>query len=216
MASKQSNNRVENAAEYIRNKIIKGEFLPGSHIVESSIATALNMSRGPIRDALKILEKEGMVCYEVNKGCTVVFLSPKEVWESFFMRGHLEKIALEVSGGSISYPYLMAMEAALQKMEAAQKNADAEQVVYWDNVFHEQIISNSDMERLQILWKSLSPLNMAMFFSGKRTSTFDFSNQWEKHVQLYKIIAKGNLLDSSNAIMEHYLTPGKKIYQASL
>jgi DNA-binding GntR family transcriptional regulator len=204
-------NRFENALEYIRDKIVRGEFLPGAHITESSIATALQMSRGPIREALKSLERDGMVNYKANKGYTVVFLSPREAWEVFFLRGHLEKIALETTGGTIDFPHRMMMESALDKMERAQKAGNVNDMAAGDNDFHESIVSNSGVRRLETLWRSLSPLNLSMFYSGKRAAVFDFDDQWEKHVEMYKILAAGNREDSVEAVLNHYLSTGKKI-----
>lgn len=213
MPANEHQNRFENAVEYIRDKIVMGEFLPGTHITESSVATALNMSRGPIREALKSLEREGMVNYRANKGYTVVFLTPKEAWEVFFLRGQLEKLALEVAGGTIDFPHRMTMENALDKMGKAQQMNNINDVVAGDDLFHRAIVNNAGIKRLETLWLSLSPLNLSMFYTGKRASVFGFSNQWEKHKDLYKLLQQGDQKRSIAAILEHYLTPGKKIYK---
>ncbi len=207
-------NRFENAVDYIRDKIMKGDLLPGAHITESSIATALGMSRGPIREALKSLESDGMVSYKTNKGYTVVFLSPKEAWEVFFLRGHLEKLALEVTSGAIDLAHLMMMESALERMEQAQRAGDINRVVAEDDTFHLAIVRNSGIARLETLWRSLSPLNLSMFYSGKRAAVFDFSNQWEKHVRVYKILAEGDREKSIGEVLNHYLSTGKKIFKS--
>jgi DNA-binding GntR family transcriptional regulator len=212
-ASNQKQSRFENAAAYIRDKIVRGEFLPGTHLTESSIAAALDISRGPIREALKSLEREGMVNYKANKGYTVVFLSPKEAWEIFLLRGHLEKLALEMTGGTIDFSHRMMMESALDKMEQAQKAGNINKLVAEDDLFHQAIVSSSGIQRLETLWRSLSPLNLSMFYSGKRAAVFDFSDQWEKHVGMYKTLAAGDQEKSIQAVLEHYLVTGKKIFK---
>ncbi len=217
MAEKPRQNLFENATDYIRSQILSGEFAPGSHITEASIAKVLKTSRGPILEALKSLESEGMVNYETNKGYTVVFLSPRESWEVFFLRGQLEKIAIEAAGGGIAVPLLMEMEHALHQMEVAQKKRDANGLVGGDEAFHMAIVENSGVKHLAMLWKNLSPLNIAMFYSGNRASVFDiFVNQWETHVTLYDILRQGNLEKSTEAVLNHYLSPGKRIYQGNL
>lgn len=211
----QKSNRFEYAVDYIREKIMTGEFPPGSHITETSVANAIHMSRGPIREALKSLEREGMVNYKANRGYTVVFLSPKDAWEVFFLRGQLEKLALEVAGGSIDFPHRMLMESALDKMEVAQKAGNVNEMVAGDDDFHYAIVANCGIHRLEMLWKSLSPLNIAMFYSGKRAAVFDFSDQWEKHVEMYEILSKGDLGKSAETVQLHYQAPGKKIYKSA-
>ena len=80
---------------YLREQIINGNLRPGEKLVESRIAEQLSLSRGPVRDALKHLALEGLVDYQTNRGCSVALLSPKDAYEVFFMRGSLEKLALE-------------------------------------------------------------------------------------------------------------------------
>ena len=65
----------EKVADMLRAKIINGEQQADSRIIESDVAKCMEVSRGPVREALKILEFEGLVTYESNKGCRVTNLS---------------------------------------------------------------------------------------------------------------------------------------------
>ena len=75
------------ALQYLREQIIDGNMQPGEKLIESNISEKLNLSRGPVRDALKQLAVEGLVDYHPNKGCTVALLSPRDAYEVFFLRG---------------------------------------------------------------------------------------------------------------------------------
>ena len=68
----------QKALVYLREQIINGSLPPQEKLVEADIATALGISRGPVRDALKQLAIEGLVDYQPNRGCTVALLSPKD------------------------------------------------------------------------------------------------------------------------------------------
>ena len=71
------------ALQYLREQIIDGNMQPGEKVIESNISEKLNLSRGPVRDALKQLAVEGLVDYHPNKGCTVALLSPRDAYEVF-------------------------------------------------------------------------------------------------------------------------------------
>ena len=73
-------------ADMLRAKIINGELQADSRIIESDVAKCMEVSRGPVREALKILEFEGLVTYESNKGCRVTNLSMEDAYEVFFLR----------------------------------------------------------------------------------------------------------------------------------
>ena len=107
------NSYSEKALLYLREQIINGNLHPQEKLIESDIAKALGISRGPVRDALKQLAVEGLVDYQPNKGCTVALISPRDAYEVFFLRGNLEKLALEKSGCHIGDYGIFTMETAL-------------------------------------------------------------------------------------------------------
>ena len=83
--------------ESLREQIINGILQPQEKLVEAEIARKFGLSRGPVREALRQLAFEGLVDYCPNKGCTVALLSPQDAYEVFFLRGSLEKLAIQKS-----------------------------------------------------------------------------------------------------------------------
>jgi DNA-binding GntR family transcriptional regulator len=75
--------------EFLRNAILSGKLRGGSRLVQDKIATELNVSRVPVREALLQLESEGLVRMEAHRGASVVWLSPEEIAELFDIRGLL-------------------------------------------------------------------------------------------------------------------------------
>ena len=106
------------ALHYLREQIINGELRAQEKLVETDIAQTLGISRGPVRDALKQLAVEGLVDYQPNRGCTVALLSPRDAYEVFYLRGNLEKMALEKCNCTISDEGLFIMENALAEMRS--------------------------------------------------------------------------------------------------
>ena len=68
----------EEVVDFLRLRILRGEIKPGERIVESEVANYFNISRGPVREAVRQLEQEGLLAYQRNKGCLVKVLSPDE------------------------------------------------------------------------------------------------------------------------------------------
>ncbi|MCD8084682.1 MAG: GntR family transcriptional regulator, partial [Clostridiales bacterium] len=71
----------ENIADIIRMKIINQELKPGDHIVEAELANEFGISRGPIREALRQLENEGLIEYTRNVGCSVKQITIQDSYE---------------------------------------------------------------------------------------------------------------------------------------
>ena len=80
----------EQVAEILRKKILNGDIQSGERIVEADLARELQMSRGPVREALRQIEEEGLVVYEPHKGCVVKTMTYDEMQEAYLIRSTLE------------------------------------------------------------------------------------------------------------------------------
>ena len=76
----------EKVVIYVKSKILKGEIKQGSKINENELAKELGISRGPVREALRQIEQEGLVTYLPNKGCSVTTLTPEDMTEMYLIR----------------------------------------------------------------------------------------------------------------------------------
>src|SRR5215468_10250770 len=85
----------EKVADQLREAILKGQITPGQHIVELDVVNAMKISRGPVRDALRILENEHLVVRYPRRGTFVRPLELRDAEEIFSLREGLEMIALE-------------------------------------------------------------------------------------------------------------------------
>lgn len=85
------------AYERIRAAIVESRYPPGQRLVEQRIAEELGLSRTPVREALRLLEAEGLVVSERNRGAMVRPLSPTEVVDLYGLRIRLESYAVEVA-----------------------------------------------------------------------------------------------------------------------
>ena len=81
---------AEDAADRIREQILGGGFRQGEHLVEAKIAEQLNISRGPVREAFKLLRAEGLLNEEPRRGTFVVSLTAQDVRDIYGLRAALE------------------------------------------------------------------------------------------------------------------------------
>ena len=88
----------EQVVEILRHKILSGEIKPGERIIEAKVAEELKVSRGPLREALRQIEEEGLVVYEAQKGCVVKTMTYEEMQETYLIQSTLEKLAVQMCG----------------------------------------------------------------------------------------------------------------------
>ena len=88
----------ENVVDVIRMKIFNHELAPGMRIIEQDISDELGVSRGPIREALRQLEQEGLVEYVRNVGCSVKNITLEDIYEIYLLRATYEILAVKLCG----------------------------------------------------------------------------------------------------------------------
>ena len=226
MKTTQKKNLSESVAIMLRSKIMKGELQANERIIESEVAEAMQVSRGPVREALKILEYEGLVTYETKKGCKVTKLSSEDTYEVFYLRGSLEIMSLKLAGGRISDISLLTMKSYLEEMKKSSEENDIEKMVQWDELFHQEIIRAGNMKRLTKMWESLSPLNGAMFLKVNDTYILREGETWEdvfgeyqrqnfydSHKILLEKLEDKNLDAAVESLWNHYIKTGERIYK---
>ena len=229
MTEVRKQSRSEEIVVSIRNKIFSGELMPGTRLIEQDIAREFGTSRGPVREALKELEHEGLVVSQVNKGSMIAYLTGEDAYEIFYLRGTLERMALEICGGRLPDANLLTMRNIIEDFRYEEEHGKNMQIqIAHDERFHEEIMIACKMTRLHKLWKSLSPLNGAMFL--KVDDCYRFQEQdairnnmerpskhrkkvWEAHENILNVLEKGDLQESIKVIEEHYLNTGTMIFR---
>lgn len=194
----------ENVADEIRMKIINGELIPGARIVEQDLASEFGVSRGPVREALRQLEEEGLVEYTRNAGCSVRQIGPEDIYEIYYMRANYEMMAVKLYGKEFPAETLERMQKITDQMQALQDDAYRE-VFELDNRFHEQIMDLVPFKRLKKAWDDLSYGNIVIGYNMNVNRDDVIQNQHQIHEKLLRVCRKGNLEEIMQAILNHYL-----------
>ncbi|WP_175639316.1 GntR family transcriptional regulator [Metabacillus schmidteae] len=133
----------------IKKMIYEGKFQPGERINETQLAKEFNVSKSPIREAIRILEKEGLLVVEKLK---VVVYEPtlKEVRDIYFCRKALESFAVSLTTQIASDEELREIEDLLEKTEQAiQANEEPNTIISLNEQFHNLIMNFTRNTRLQ-------------------------------------------------------------------
>ena len=155
------------AKGHIQVWIIKGEYQPGQQLKEEEIATRLDISRPPVREAFKMLEAEGLVIRKPRRGVFVTEMTEKDVWEAYTLKAALYEMALELAMNSIDDSQISELEAVVQQMENCVQAEPVDLLGYqeYHRDFHKQIMVISGHRRLKKIAASIH--NQVSRFSYK-------------------------------------------------
>lgn len=142
----------DEVADRVRAAIFDGTYLPGRLLREVELAAELEVSRGPVREALLKLEREGLVNSVWHRGTTVTVLSQQDIVELDSLRGALDTLAVQQVLGYASDEDIAAIEAAAARMDRA---ADEHEMVSCDMAFHDAVYAAAHHQRLEQTWQAI-------------------------------------------------------------
>jgi DNA-binding GntR family transcriptional regulator len=138
--------------DLVRDAIISGVLIPGERLTESTIARQMNVSRAPLREALRQLEEEGLVIRIPNRGCFVVDLSEQDIREIFSLRATLECTAIEWATANLTASDIASLRENIQQCRQAIQNGDPDWLTRLDMQFHELLCTRANHRRLLKAW----------------------------------------------------------------
>lgn len=196
----QRNSLKDQIAVILREKIISGKILPSTKIVERDVATWLNVSRAPIRDALLELEKEGLLESRPN-GRYVIELSRKDIEDLYRVRLVLETMAVEFAAINMNAENREQLQKALQVMRDALDRKDRDAFHQGDLNLHRTIWQQSDNPHLvKMLNYILGPIFMFIATPIKEYNIYDSHHY---HEVLVENICMGNVEAAKESILQH-------------
>jgi len=152
--------------DQLRSFIIEGKIPAGSHLVEDDLANQFAVSRGPIRDALRQLEQEGLVERQ-RRGVISKALTRRDVDELYSLRVALETLALRTAMERVTSPADWDLaERLVEQMREAAKRDRADELGVIDMQFHGQFYELSQHTRLLSVWENYRPMFLVML--GRR------------------------------------------------
>lgn len=136
----------------LREAIIKGDLKPGERLMEIKLAQKLGVSRTPVREAIRMLQLEGLVTMEPRRGAEVAPITEKELKDVLEVRTALECLAAELACGKITEDEKKELSRTLDLFKEAIARNELTEVAAIDAQFHELIYKATKNNRLvQIL-----------------------------------------------------------------
>ncbi|WP_211100609.1 GntR family transcriptional regulator [Acuticoccus sediminis] len=139
----------------LRNMIIKGDLAPGSRIVERTLCARLNVSRTPMREALKLLEIDGLIEISQNRGARVLAFTPDEARELFEVLASLEGLAAELAATRMTEDDAAHIARLHEAMSAHYANRNRDEYFDCNSMIHEAVIAAARNRTLEITWAGL-------------------------------------------------------------
>ncbi len=147
---------VEKVANYLREHIVMDHFQPGQRLPERKLALELQVSRTPMREALKILAAEGLVVISPNRGAVVADVSPADMKEKAYVLSVLEQAAAELTCAAASDDDIADLQALHYEMKASFLRRDRQNYFRINQDIHNRIVALSGNATLIDMHANLS------------------------------------------------------------
>jgi DNA-binding GntR family transcriptional regulator len=144
---------AQQVAEGLSERILAGAFAPGDRLRESAIAAELGVARNTLREAVRTLERGGLVRYEVNRGAVVISPTPANVDALYTARERLETAAVSRRP---SETQLIEIGEAFEALAQAAESRDVRAIVDKDLAFHSALVALLDSSRLDEFYAELT------------------------------------------------------------
>ncbi len=188
-------------ASYVRDLILRDELKPGDRIRQEDIADRTGASRLPVREALRILEAEGLVAHERHKGARVPSLSMHELDVVYRMRERLEPVALAESLLQLTDDDVARLAGIQEQIEA---NTDLGRFIELDRDFHLGSYAGCHIEPLNAivtrLWNSTQHYRRAYVALGGQKRMWIVNSE---HRLLLDALERRNSTDAEQVLEGH-------------
>jgi DNA-binding GntR family transcriptional regulator len=190
--------------DQLEDMILTGKLKPGERINESQLSAQLEVSRAPIREACRQLEKHGMVQIISRRGTFVANIAVSEVKELYDIRASLETLAAEKAAVLRTSQDLEEFRNILKSMQETIEADDAKRYFQANMIFHRTIMRISGNRNLEALIEGIS--NKASLCRKTNLSLPErMSISYRQHKYIFKAIEAGNPMEASTQMKHHII-----------
>ena len=177
--------------EQLKRKILTGRITPGTRMMEVELADEMGVSRTPVREAIRKLEKEGLVTIEPRRGAYASDISVKDMVDTLEVREDLEGLAAALAAERMTEEQIDELVKITEGYSEAILNSDTEKIIHYDEKFHKHIVSCSGNKTLIQLSEIVQEL--ALRFRYIYYDDFSrYENMPVEHRQIIAAITSGD------------------------
>lgn len=191
-------------AERVREAILNDELTPGQRLREEEISELLQVSRGPVRDAFTLLEREGLVRLSRHHGASVVDLSAVDLGEVYSLRAAIEDLAVRLAIRRCEADDLDALDESLTELRTGLRRKLTEQAAARLDVdFHDAIFRAAHHDRLYASWSAIR-MQVYLFLLRRNIANADWRVATVAgHEDILDLIRKGKEEAAAKAVRTH-------------
>ena len=200
----QSSSLTSVVQQEVERRILQGELSPGAKLVEAALAAELGVSRGPVREAFRMLETAGLVRQEKNRGAFVRHIALDEAMEIYDLRAMMDEAVGRRLAQAITPEQLKHLRALVDAMEKVAKTGDAGGYHLLNLEFHDALVEYSGNRKLTSIYRRL--INELSLF--RRLNLDDvrlLPVSLAEHRAIVKAIAAGEPEAAGRAMRDHVL-----------
>lgn len=196
---------VDQVVDAIVEATATGVYLPGDRIVEAEVARSLNVSRVPVREALRLLESQGIVVNERYRGMRLMSVNIDRLENILKVRLALENYACReiMAQAKVDPAVLRPLEDMVAELHALARRGDGFGLARLDTEFHHKLCELSGNEVLVRAWEPLSRQLTIIF--GLSTLKKDLEDIAAEHDDVIAVLRKGDLRAMEEVMEEHIL-----------
>jgi DNA-binding GntR family transcriptional regulator len=192
----------EKVTHDLREAILSGNLQPGTRIKEMDIAEQMGVSRGPIREAIRQLEREGLLLSFPYKETVVADLDADEVKNILIpIRFHIEWFVVKRYLDQMDSSFFAKLQDIINQMKTALASGEKSRLVDLDIQFHQAILDMSTERTVMLTWQSI--VNQIRLHFTKNLPFYDLNHMEKDHQELMDAFKTKDLDQIQQAIVKH-------------
>lgn len=196
---------VDEVSRILEEAILAGTVRPGERLIEAAIAQRLSVSRTTVREALLMLERQGLITSVPRRGTFVKRLSREEALDMGFTRALLEGFAVGAGFERIDAQVIGRMERLLDAMGACRLPDDIPQLMQIDVDFHRPLVEAARSPRLLDLWSGLNGQIRALYLTTLESQQVRIEEVVAFHQLLIDALRSGDPALAQQTVFQHYV-----------
>lgn len=201
----------ESITQEIRRMLVAGELVPGQRLSEAALAESLDISRNTLREAFRILTREGLLKHEPNRGVTVVEPDMASIIDIYRVRRFIECKA--IAQGYPQHPGTLHMRDAIDMGVRAREAQDWVAVGTANMMFHKSIVELADSPRLVVFYDQISA-QLRLAFGLLNDPQFLHLPFIDMNASILRCVEEGRP-DEATRMLEAYLVQSERVVLAA-
>jgi len=206
---------LSSAAQHeIERMILEGDIKAGAKLTEVWLSERLGVSRGPIREAFRMLEQAGLVRQEKNRGVFVREIPLEEALEIFDLRAAMDELVGRRLAESITPEQLKTARAIVEKMDTAARSGDGDSYHLLNLQFHDALVEFAGNRKLASVYRKLVK-ELALY---RRRNLWDHAalpHSAAEHRAILKAIASGDAQHAGHTMYDHVIESKRRAVDGS-